>query len=139
MPDQPTSSETNGPLNQQYATFFVDELFFGVEVLKVQEVLRYQVEGEVGNRLAALALLLALPPRQGCLAGAHGCCTTGRGSRRPAWCVRLPWLGLRGSVLLKGEYLRSCLGLGSCVLSQTASRDPYCMCRASFIPTKIHL
>ncbi len=42
MPDQPTSSETNSPLNLQYATFFVDELFFGIEVLKVQEVLRYQ-------------------------------------------------------------------------------------------------
>lgn len=27
---------------QQYATFFVDALFFGVEVLKVQEVIRYQ-------------------------------------------------------------------------------------------------
>lgn len=28
--------------NQQYATFFVDDLFFGVEVRRVQEVLRYQ-------------------------------------------------------------------------------------------------
>jgi len=28
--------------NRQYATFFVDGLFFGVEVLQVQEVLRYQ-------------------------------------------------------------------------------------------------
>ncbi len=27
---------------RQYATFFVQDLFFGVEVLKVQEVLRYQ-------------------------------------------------------------------------------------------------
>jgi purine-binding chemotaxis protein CheW len=27
---------------RQYATFFVDGLFFGVEVLQVQEVLRYQ-------------------------------------------------------------------------------------------------
>lgn len=27
---------------RQYATFFVDGMFFGVEVLKVQEVLRYQ-------------------------------------------------------------------------------------------------
>ncbi|MCW5892478.1 MAG: chemotaxis protein CheW [bacterium] len=27
---------------QQFATFFVDGLFFGVEVLKVQEVIRYQ-------------------------------------------------------------------------------------------------
>lgn len=28
--------------NRQFATFFVDGLFFGVEVLQVQEVLRYQ-------------------------------------------------------------------------------------------------
>lgn len=27
---------------QQFCTFFLDDLFFGVEVLKVQEVLRYQ-------------------------------------------------------------------------------------------------
>ena len=27
---------------RQFATFFLDELFFGVEVLKVQEVIRYQ-------------------------------------------------------------------------------------------------
>ena len=42
MPDQPSASGTSNALNQQYATFFVDKLFFGVEVLKVQEVLRYQ-------------------------------------------------------------------------------------------------
>ena len=34
--------------------------------LEVQEVLRYQVEGEADNRSAALALLLALPLQQGC-------------------------------------------------------------------------
>jgi purine-binding chemotaxis protein CheW len=28
--------------NRQYSTFYVGDLFFGVEVLKVQEVLRYQ-------------------------------------------------------------------------------------------------
>jgi purine-binding chemotaxis protein CheW len=28
--------------NHQYATFFVKDLFFGIEVLQVQEVLRYQ-------------------------------------------------------------------------------------------------
>jgi len=27
---------------RQYATFFLDEMFFGIDVLKVQEVLRYQ-------------------------------------------------------------------------------------------------
>ena len=30
------------PTTQQFCTFFVDDLFFGVEVEKVQEVLRYQ-------------------------------------------------------------------------------------------------
>ena len=29
-------------LGAQYATFYVDQIFFGIEVLKVQEVLRYQ-------------------------------------------------------------------------------------------------
>jgi purine-binding chemotaxis protein CheW len=29
-------------MSQQYSTFFVGDLFFGVEVVKVQEVLRYQ-------------------------------------------------------------------------------------------------
>lgn len=28
--------------NQQYCTFYLDRFFFGVEVMKVQEVLRYQ-------------------------------------------------------------------------------------------------
>ena len=28
--------------SQQFCTFFLDELFFGVEVQKVQEVIRYQ-------------------------------------------------------------------------------------------------
>ena len=32
-----------GPeLSRRYSTFYVDDLFFGIEVLKVQEVLRYQ-------------------------------------------------------------------------------------------------
>jgi purine-binding chemotaxis protein CheW len=30
------------PIRQQFCTFFLDDLFFGVEVEKVQEVLRYQ-------------------------------------------------------------------------------------------------
>src|SRR5579875_3258105 len=34
------SNETAG--TRQFATFFVDGLFFGVDVLDVQEVLRYQ-------------------------------------------------------------------------------------------------
>lgn len=35
------ASET-ARINREYATFFVDGLFFGIDVLKVQEVLRYQ-------------------------------------------------------------------------------------------------
>jgi purine-binding chemotaxis protein CheW len=35
-------AEQAAQTNRQYATFFVDGLFFGVEVLQVQEVLRYQ-------------------------------------------------------------------------------------------------
>ena len=34
-------SETAVDRNRQYSTFYVDSLFFGIEVLKVQEVLRY--------------------------------------------------------------------------------------------------
>lgn len=30
------------PLSRQYSTFFVDGLFFGIDVLRVQEVLRFQ-------------------------------------------------------------------------------------------------
>ena len=42
--EQPTATQAEhaAAINQQFATFFVDELFFGVEVLRVQEVLRYQ-------------------------------------------------------------------------------------------------
>ena len=46
MSDGPgTRSDPRGQGNgktRQYATFFVSDLFFGVEVLNVQEVLRYQ-------------------------------------------------------------------------------------------------
>ena len=37
-----TALEQDAQTNRQFATFFVDGLFFGVEVLQVQEVLRYQ-------------------------------------------------------------------------------------------------
>ena len=43
MSDGPgTRSEQGAGKTRQYATFFVSDLFFGVEVLNVQEVLRYQ-------------------------------------------------------------------------------------------------
>jgi len=35
-------ADVSGQDTRQYSTFFVDDLFFGVEVLRVQEVLRYQ-------------------------------------------------------------------------------------------------
>ena len=38
---QATTGDPRGE-SRQYATFSVDELFFGVEVLRVQEVLRFQ-------------------------------------------------------------------------------------------------
>lgn len=37
-----TSHDAGAATARQYATFFVDGLYFGVEVLNVQEVLRYQ-------------------------------------------------------------------------------------------------
>jgi purine-binding chemotaxis protein CheW len=37
-----TAETVAAETSRQYATFFVDGLFFGVEVLQVQEVLRYQ-------------------------------------------------------------------------------------------------
>jgi purine-binding chemotaxis protein CheW len=37
-----SSAKDHAGNGRQYATFFVDEMFFGVEVLKVQEVLRFQ-------------------------------------------------------------------------------------------------
>jgi len=37
-----TAPEQTAQTNRQFATFFVDGLFFGIEVLQVQEVLRYQ-------------------------------------------------------------------------------------------------
>ena len=43
MSDGPgTRGEQSHGKTRQYATFFVSDLFFGVEVLNVQEVLRYQ-------------------------------------------------------------------------------------------------
>jgi len=38
----PSAPEEAARASRQYATFFVDELFFGIDVLHVQEVLRYQ-------------------------------------------------------------------------------------------------
>lgn len=40
--DQARSAAAASAADQQFATFFVDNLLFGVEVLRVQEVLRYQ-------------------------------------------------------------------------------------------------
>jgi purine-binding chemotaxis protein CheW len=40
-PNPTLASVGQTEIGHQYATFFVDGMFFGVEVLKVQEVLRY--------------------------------------------------------------------------------------------------
>ncbi len=37
-----SSQAGRGQLTRQYSTFYVEDLFFGVDVLEVQEVLRYQ-------------------------------------------------------------------------------------------------
>ena len=70
------AAETGG----QFATFFVDKLMFGVEVLRVQEVLRYQemtsvprapevIEGLINLRGQIVTAIdmrrrLGLPPRE---------------------------------------------------------------------------
>ena len=68
----------------QYATFVVEDLFFGIDVLRVQEVLRYQemtriplaprvAEGLINLRGQIVAALdmrrrLGLPPMRRCVA-----------------------------------------------------------------------
>ncbi len=37
-----TTNKTSPDGARQYATFFIEDLFFGIDVLQVQEVLRYQ-------------------------------------------------------------------------------------------------
>lgn len=79
-----THGEGDGALTQggggQFATFFVDDLLFGVEVLRVQEVLRYQemtrvprapevIEGLINLRGQIVTAVdmrrrLGLPPRE---------------------------------------------------------------------------
>jgi purine-binding chemotaxis protein CheW len=41
-PQTPNGAAETARTTRQYATFFVDGLFFGIDVLQVQEVLRYQ-------------------------------------------------------------------------------------------------
>lgn len=69
------------PVSGQFATFFVADLFFGVDVLRVQEVLRYQhmtrvpqapevIEGLINLRGQIVTAIdmrrrLRLPPRDG--------------------------------------------------------------------------
>ena len=40
--DSPTAKTELLPASEQFSTFFVADLFFGVDVLNVQEVLRFQ-------------------------------------------------------------------------------------------------
>jgi purine-binding chemotaxis protein CheW len=71
---------TSSALSLQFSTFYVGNLFFGIEVLKVQEVLRYQemtrvplappvIEGLINLRGQIVTAVdmrrrLALPPRK---------------------------------------------------------------------------
>jgi purine-binding chemotaxis protein CheW len=81
----PTSSLTTDPevakISSQFATFFVADLFFGVDVLRVQEVLRFQqmsrvpqapdvIEGLINLRGQIVTAIdmrrrLRVPPRAG--------------------------------------------------------------------------
>jgi purine-binding chemotaxis protein CheW len=45
--DTPTRNPDSAQTSRQYSTFFVADLFFGVDVLRVQEVLRFQHMTEV--------------------------------------------------------------------------------------------
>jgi purine-binding chemotaxis protein CheW len=74
-----SNSETVGRNSRQYATFYVNGLFFGIDVLRVQEVLRYQemtrvplapevIEGLINLRGQIVTAIdmrrrLKLPPR----------------------------------------------------------------------------
>src|SRR6202140_4234118 len=80
----------------QYATFFVADLFFGVDVLRVQEVLRFQpmtrvpqapevIEGLINLRgqivpASDLRRGLRLPPRGGCRTPMNMVVRTGDGA-----------------------------------------------------------
>ncbi len=73
-------ADASSELPLQFSTFYVGNLFFGIEVLKVQEVLRYQemtqvplalkvIEGLINLRGQIVTAVdmrrrLALPPRQ---------------------------------------------------------------------------
>jgi purine-binding chemotaxis protein CheW len=48
------------PQTQQYCTFYLNDLFFGVEVQKVQEVIRYQHMTRVPRAAAAVSGLINL-------------------------------------------------------------------------------
>ena len=52
--------ESEEQTNRQYATFYVDGLFFGIDVLHVQEVLRYQAMTRVPLAQAVIEGLINL-------------------------------------------------------------------------------
>src|SRR5277367_1618521 len=77
--DSPTAKTELLPASEQFSTFFVADLFFGVDVLNVQEVLRFQqmtpvpqapgvIEGLINLRGQIVTAIdmrrrLGLPPR----------------------------------------------------------------------------
>ncbi len=81
MTKEPDTRTEGAQANGQFATFFVGDLFFGVDVLRVQEVLRFQqmtrvplapevIEGLINLRGQIVTAIdmrrrLGLPPRLG--------------------------------------------------------------------------
>jgi len=57
---QTTNGAEAARTNREYATFFVDGLFFGIDVLQVQEVLRYQEMTQVPLAPAVIEGLINL-------------------------------------------------------------------------------
>lgn len=58
--EQARTAAAASAADQQFATFFVDNLLFGVEVLRVQEVLRYQEMTPVPRALDVIEGLINL-------------------------------------------------------------------------------
>jgi purine-binding chemotaxis protein CheW len=58
---KPELAQTSG----QFSTFFVADLFFGIDVLRVQEVLRFQQMTRIPQAPDDMRRRLHLPPRDG--------------------------------------------------------------------------
>ena len=83
-----TPQSTNGAAavetarsSREYATFFVDGLFFGIDVLQVQEVLRYQEMTQVPLAPAVIEGLINLRGQIVTAVDMRGRLNSGRASR----------------------------------------------------------